>query len=80
MPEYCFFVNRFKIEKTIFPYKTALSNRMESTKWNYHKERNFVTNKFDFFESFISELEPLINNSFNVSTTQMSIFIFFLSA
>ena len=39
-----FLVEATKIENTSFPFKTALSeanvktNRMATTKWNYHKE------------------------------------------
>ena len=39
--EYCFIVERTKIEKASFPYKTAISeanvktNRMATTKWAY---------------------------------------------
>ena len=33
-----------------------------------------------FFENFVSVYEPLINTSFDVPVTQMSIFIIFLSA
>ena len=46
---------QFLVESTVmksatFPYKAALSkvhnkkNRMESTKWTYHKEEDFATN------------------------------------
>ena len=44
-----------KIESATFPHKTALleanveANRMESTKWTYHKERSFASNYFIFF-------------------------------
>ena len=50
--EYCFLVESTQIENTSFPYKTTISeanvkaNRMVSTKWTYHKERNFVSNYF----------------------------------
>ena len=43
-----------KIENEVIPYQTASSkanlktNRMESTKWTYHKERSFATNYFIF--------------------------------
>ena len=44
--EYRFLVESTKIDNITFPYKTALSeanvktNRIGSTKWTYHKERN----------------------------------------
>ena len=50
--EYCFLVESTQIENTSFPYKTTISeanvkaNRMVSTKWTYHKERNFDSNYF----------------------------------
>ena len=49
-----FLVEIIMIENASFPYKTAMSetnvktNRMGSTKWTYHKERSFVSNKFIF--------------------------------
>ena len=54
--EYRFLVERTKIEKASFPYKTAISeanvktNRMVSTKWTYHKERSFASNYFIFLK------------------------------
>ena len=42
---------------------------MWSTKYAYHKERSFTSNCFIFFDNF-----------FDVATTQMSIYIPFLSA
>ena len=60
-----FLVETTKIESTSFPFKTALSeanvqtNRMATTKWNYHKEWSFASNYFIFFRKFISVLEPL---------------------
>ena len=52
--EYGFLVERIKIEKTSFPYKTAISeanlktNRMVTTKWAYHRELSFTSNYFIF--------------------------------
>ena len=49
---FSFLVERTKIEKASFPYKTAISeanvkaNRMVTTKWTYHKERSFSSNHF----------------------------------
>ena len=48
--EYRFLVETTKIEKTSFPFETALSeanvkaNRMATTKWTYHKEWSFASN------------------------------------
>ena len=53
--EYCFLVERIKIEKSSFPYKTAISktnvkiNRVVTTKWDYHRELSFASNYFIFF-------------------------------
>ena len=53
---YRFLVESTKIEDTTFPYRTALSetnvktNRIGSTKWTYHKERNFAINYFIFLK------------------------------
>ena len=50
--EYRFLVERIKIEKTSFPYKTAISegnvktNRTVITKWTYHRELSFASNDF----------------------------------
>ena len=52
--EYRFLVERTKIEKTSFPYKTVISeanvktNRLVNTKLAYHKERRFASNYFIF--------------------------------
>ena len=52
--EYCFLVERSKIESALFPYKTTIpegnvkTNRMVSAKWTYHKERIFASNYFIF--------------------------------
>ena len=57
--DYCFLVERAKIEKTSFPYKAVISkpnvktNRMVTTKWVYHRKRSFASNQFIFFESFV---------------------------
>ena len=54
--EYRFLVERTKIEKASFPYKTAISeanvktNRMVTTKWAYHRERSFTSNYFIFLK------------------------------
>ena len=53
--EHRFLVETSKIEKTSFPFKTALSeanvkrNRMATTKWAYHREWCFASNYFFFF-------------------------------
>ena len=50
---------RFLVKSTLtFPCKTTLSevnvtaNRMGSTKWTYHKKRNFASNYFIFLKIF----------------------------
>ena len=45
----------------------------------YYKEQSFASNYFIFFESFVSFLEPLVKSCFDVPTTQMPIFILFVS-
>ena len=51
---YRFLYESTRIENAIFPYKTAQSeanvkiNRMGSTRWTNHKERNFASNYFIF--------------------------------
>ena len=63
--------------KTSFPFKTALSeanvktDRMATRKWTYHKE---------IFGKFVPVLEPLKESVFDVPTTEISIFVFFVSA
>ena len=58
--EYSFLVERTKIEKASFPYKTAISeandktNEMITTKWAYHREWSFASNYFILFKSFVS--------------------------
>ena len=55
--EYRFVVETTKIENTSFLFKTTLSetnvktNRMATTKWNYHKEWSFANNFFIFLEN-----------------------------
>ena len=54
---YRFLVECTKIKKASFPFKTALweanvkINKMETTKWTYHKEWSFVSNCFIFLEN-----------------------------
>ena len=63
--EYCFLVETTKIESTLFPFKTALSeanvktNSMATTKWTYQKEWSFASKYFIFFGKFVLVLEPL---------------------
>ena len=84
--EYRFLVETTEIENTSFPFKTALSetniktNRMATTKWTYHKEWGFASNYLIFFGNSFPVLEPLKKSSFDVTATQMSIFVFFVSA
>ena len=55
--KYRFLVETTKIEKTSFPFKTALleanvkTNRVATTKWTYYKEWTFASNYFIFLES-----------------------------
>ena len=53
---------------------------MVSTKWTYHKERSFSSNYFNFFLKIVSVYGPLIKGSFDVLTTQIPIFLLFVSA
>ena len=52
--EYRFLVESTKMENALFLYETVMSeanvktNRVASTKWNYHKERSFSSNHFIF--------------------------------
>ena len=54
--EYRFLVERTKIEKVSFPYKTAISeanfktNRMVTSKWTCLRERSFPSNYFIFLK------------------------------
>ena len=54
--EYRFLVERIKIEKTLFPYKTVISeanvktNRIMATKWAYHRELSFANNYLIFLK------------------------------
>ena len=54
--EQLFLVERTKIETASFRYKSAISeaniktNKMVTTKWAYHRERNFTSNYFIFFK------------------------------
>ena len=55
--EYRFLVETTKIESTLFPFKTALSeanvktNSMATTKWAYQKEWSFASKYFIFLEN-----------------------------
>ena len=55
--EYRFLVETTKIENTLFPFKTALSeanvktNRIVTAKWTYHKDWSFASNCFIFLEN-----------------------------
>ena len=79
--EQLFLVETTKTENTLFPFKTALSEtnvktkRMATAKWTYHKEWSFTL----FFLKILPVLEPLKKSLFDVPTTQMSIFVFFVS-
>ena len=67
--EHNLLVEPTKIEKTPFPFKTALSeanvktNRMATTKWTYHKEWSFASNYLFFWKicsSFRTSWKELI--------------------
>ena len=66
-----FLLESTKIENVSFPYKTTISeanvkaNGLVSTKWIYDKEGSFASNYFI---------------SFDVPTTQMPMFVLFVSA
>ena len=55
-----FLTRNTKIQNASSPYKIAISeanvktNRMEGTKWTYHKKWRFASNYFYFFENFVS--------------------------
>ena len=53
---------------------------MGITKWTYHKERRCASNYFTYFEHFSFVWEPLIKSWYDVPTTQMSIFLLYVSA
>ena len=78
--EYCFLVASATTESKTFPYKTALSEA--STKW---AQNGPVTKTevchwlFCFFKNSIWVQQSLIKSWFNVSITQVSIFILFVS-
>ena len=56
--EFCFLVESTKIENAPFPFKTVISeanaktNKMDTTRWTYLKERRFASKYF--FENFVS--------------------------
>ena len=68
------------------PYKTAISeanvktNRMESTKWTYHKERSFISEYFIFFSKFCLGLVTSYKELTWCTNTQMPIIVLFVSA
>ena len=80
-----FLVARTKIDKATFPYKTALSeanvitNRIESTQRTYHKVRYFASNYFIFWK-FCVRRRASCKELIWWPTTQMSIFMLFVSA
>ena len=83
--EYRFLVESTKIENSLFPYKTAISeanvktNGMLSTKWTYHKERSFAANYLIFLKILFS-LRTSEESWFDVPTTCMPIFVLFVSS
>ena len=83
--ERLFMVESAKIEKITFQYKTALwiadvkANRLGSTNWSISKNRTLPVTAL-FFRNYVSVYEPLVKSWFDVSTTQMTILIVFVSA
>ena len=80
--ECCFLVESTKIESTLFPYKTALSevnvktNRIGSTKWSYCNDRSFPIKYFNFSEKILFHFRNFpIKSWFDAP---MSIFILFV--
>ena len=63
--QYCFLLETTKIENAPFPFKTAMSE----IEWRL--QNRMATTK--------RTLEPLKKSQFDVPTTQMSIFVFFVS-
>ena len=55
------------------------TNKILATKWTYHKERSFATNYFIFLK-ILFQFKNLLYRVFFVPTTQMPIFILFVSA
>ena len=57
--EYRFLVETIKIQNTLFSFKTSLleanvkTNRIDTSKWTYHKEWSFATNYFIFLENLL---------------------------
>ena len=85
--KYRFLVERTKIEKSSFPYETALSeanvkaNRMVTTKWAYHRERSlFLITSLFFWKFCLIDWNNWLNNWFNVPAAQTPIFVLFLIA
>ena len=56
------------------------TNRMMSTKWTYHKERNFTSNYFIFLKILLQFKNLLQKSWFDIPTTQMLIFVLSVSA
>ena len=73
------------IGNATFPYKPALSKanikaiRTRSTKWTLLKEQYLPATNL-CFGNLLQVRKPLISSWFNVSTTQLSIFVLFVSA
>ena len=68
--EYCFLVERTKIEKASLPYKTAIleanvkTNRMVTTKWAYQRERSFTSNYSPSIETHLAVVRGLPTKKF----------------
>ena len=63
--EYRSLVERTKIEKASFPYKTGISeanvktNRMITTKWSYHREWSVASN-YSIFLKVLFQFKNLL--------------------
>ena len=87
--EYHFWIESTQTENATFLHKTILSEAnvgtkiIGSTKWTYQKKKEVLlvtASFFFFFWKFCFSLEPLTKSFFDVWTTQMSVFILFVSA
>ena len=82
--DYLFLVENTKIENASLPYKTAISeanvktNWIVSTKWTYHKERSISVTTL-FSKNFCFSLRTTYKERFDIPTTQMPIYLLFVS-
>lgn len=78
--DYYFLAKVLRLKKTQHFHKKAVpskanvqTNKIERTRWTYHKERNSVNNNFIFWKFTYTNM----NSWFNVPSTQMSILVLF---